>query len=159
MRVTRMRAIILGILMSMACQKPIDIEKERADLLQTDRDFAKASIEHGAAEAFNMYLADNAMQLPEGRDPIIGRQVIYERMKNSKTKYDLFWEPQDGEAAEAGDMGWTWGKSTFTATKDDGTTENFYGKYLNVWKKQPDGSWKVLVDIGNESPAPEEKDK
>jgi ketosteroid isomerase-like protein len=37
----------------------------------------------------------------------------------------------------------------------DGTVRRATGKYLNVWKKQPDGSWKVLVDIGNEDPVPD----
>jgi len=23
------------------------------------------------------------------------------------------------------------------------------GKYMTVWKKQPDGSWKVVADMGN----------
>ena len=29
-----------------------------------------------------------------------------------------------------------------------------HGKYCSVWKKQPDGSWKWVVDIGNSSPGP-----
>jgi ketosteroid isomerase-like protein len=28
------------------------------------------------------------------------------------------------------------------------------GRYLTVWKKQPDGSWKVVRDIGVQDPAP-----
>jgi ketosteroid isomerase-like protein len=29
-----------------------------------------------------------------------------------------------------------------------------YGKYTSIWKKQEDGQWKVLVDMGNDSPDP-----
>ncbi len=30
-----------------------------------------------------------------------------------------------------------------------------YGKYVTIWKKQADGTWKFVVDVGNKSPAPE----
>jgi len=153
----RSLAVIFGCaLLFCACQLRVDIEREKADLLRTDRDFAKTSIERGAAEAFNMYFADSAMQMPEGREPVVGREKIYERMKSSKAKYVLEWEPQDGDVAKSGDLGWIWGKSTVIVKNEYGTDQKFYGKYLNVWEKQADGSWKVLVDIGNESPAPEE---
>jgi len=149
--------LVVGILMSFACQAPVDVEKEKGDLLQTDFDFAKASMENGAAEAFNMYLDDNAMQMSGGSYPLMGRAKIYESMKGYKGDYDLLWEPQDGNVSKSADMGWTWGLSTFVVKNEDGTKKEYYGKYLNVWKKQADGSWKVLVDIGNENPAPEEE--
>ena len=73
-------------------------------------------------------------------------------MKESGNDYTLSWQAVDGEVAASGEMGWTWGESQ-TAVKDStGQTRIFYGKYLNVWKKQADGSWKVRVDIGNASP-------
>jgi ketosteroid isomerase-like protein len=28
------------------------------------------------------------------------------------------------------------------------------GTYMNFWQKQPDGSWKVVVDIGDPDEAP-----
>ena len=30
-----------------------------------------------------------------------------------------------------------------------------HGKYVTIWKKQADGSWKFVVDIGNPSSPPE----
>jgi ketosteroid isomerase-like protein len=32
-----------------------------------------------------------------------------------------------------------------------------YGKYVTIWKKQRSGAWRVALDIGNASPAPEPK--
>ena len=37
----------------------------------------------------------------------------------------------------------------FIAKEASGKTVSDKGKYLTVWKKQPDGSWKVLLDIYN----------
>jgi ketosteroid isomerase-like protein len=40
-------------------------------------------------------------------------------------------------------------------TTKKGKPVTFYGKYTSIWNKQKDGSWKVVVDMGNSSPAPE----
>lgn len=135
-------------------EKP-NLAEERAILLQTDRDFSQKSVEAGAAEAFRIYLAEEALELGAGSHPVHGRNAIYEGMKPGQEQYVLAWEPQDGEAAKSSDLGYTWGKYTVTSKPETGEPVKSHGKYLNVWKKQADGSWKVLVDMGNKSPAPE----
>ncbi|MCG2717170.1 MAG: nuclear transport factor 2 family protein [Candidatus Marinimicrobia bacterium] len=89
--------------------------------------------------------------LSANQHPITGRDTIYQQML-ANNEYILSWEPQNGEVASSGDLGYTWGKYKVTAKNPDGAATCRYGKYLNVWKKQPDGSWKVLVDMGNASP-------
>ena len=111
----------------------------------------------GAAEAFRLYLDVNAMQLPAGSNPRYGLDSIYTIMKQSDGSYQLAWEPQQAEVSLSADMGWSWGRSTLIYSEEDGIQKKWYGKYLNVWKKQKDGSWKVLVDLGNQSPAPDDK--
>ncbi len=69
----------------------------------------------------------------------------------------MAWEPQKGEVAQSGDLGYTWGKYTVETKDKDGKPVKSHGKYLNVWKKQANGSWKVVVDIGNKSPSPDTK--
>jgi len=36
----------------------------------------------------------------------------------------------------------------------DGTPIFAKGKYTTIWKLQKDGSWKVVLDMGNRSPTP-----
>lgn len=147
-------AIAISLILAFACGQRINVDSQKAALLQADSAFAKMSLEKNAAEAFKAYLAENAMQMPEGREPVVGRDAIYERMSKNAANYILDWQPQDGGVAQSGDLGWTWGNSTFTWKDENGVEQKAYGKYLDVWQKQPDGSWKVLVDIGNERPAP-----
>jgi len=42
-----------------------------------------------------------------------------------------------------GDIGFTVGKATFT-----GPEKSWRSTYVTVWKKQPDGAWKVIFDTG-----------
>ena len=139
-------------ILSSSCTSKIDLEKEKENLLKTDIEFSKTSVEKGAAEAFYLYLADDAVQLPAGLPPIVGREKIRESMSGS-SKAVLKWEPVKAEVAKSGDLGYTWGNYEISWQGEDGRTEKLYGKYLNIWKKQPDGTWKAVVDIGNQSPS------
>ena len=147
-------ALLLAPFVIAACEPRFDLEKEQLKLMQTDIEFSNKSVEVGAAEAFNQYLDADAVQLPAQADPVVGRESIYARMRTSSNRYVLQWEPKKAEVSGSGDMGYTWGTYTVTSEDEKGLKSTSYGKYLNVWKKQNDGSWKVLIDIGNQSPEP-----
>ena len=44
-----------------------------------------------------------------------------------------------------GTLGYTWGRYRVEA----GDSITGRGRYLTVWRRQPDGSWKVDADIGS----------
>ncbi|MBU1096967.1 MAG: nuclear transport factor 2 family protein [Bacteroidetes bacterium] len=142
--------IIIIILLN-GCKEKTDMTKESELLLKYDIEFAKTSLLKGAAVAFNTYMSDDAMQMPQGGEPIKGRENIFKSMKQGDQNYTLEWEPQYAEVSSSGDMGWTWGNYK-TTYRDEGQPTYGYGKYVNVWKKQENGDWKVIVDIGNKSP-------
>jgi ketosteroid isomerase-like protein len=56
--------------------------------------------------------------------------------------------------AKSGELGWTWGTYELHTKDADGKPVIRYGKYVNVWRKQKNGEWKVIVDLGNPSPPP-----
>jgi len=145
-------ALAIAGLMMFACQPGVDVERESKALLNADMEFSRASVEHGAAEAFYRFLTDDAIQLAAGGEPVFGKEAIRNEME-AGVEVTLTWQPKHAEVARSGDMGWTWGTYVAKWQKDDGEGVS-YGKYLNVWKKQPDGSWKVLVDMGNQNPPP-----
>ena len=60
----------------LACSQLADTESEKEKLLQTDKEFAQFSVNNGAAEAFNEYLTEDALQLPAGKNPVQGLDKI-----------------------------------------------------------------------------------
>ena len=138
------------------CVATVDVEQEAAKLLETDREFAKASLDRGTAEAFKMYITEDATIFPEMSEPIKGKENIYKHLREDEYRYVIDWEPQDASVAASGEIGWTWGNYTLYRLKGDEEIAMMYGKYLDVWKKQEDGSWKMYLDMANSSPAPEE---
>ena len=136
------------------CVATVDVEQEAAKLLDTDKEFAEASLDRGTAEAFKMYITEDATIFPDMSDPITGRENIYKHLKKGEHQYLIDWEPKDASVAASGEIGWTWGNYTLYRLKGEEEIVMAYGKYLDVWKKQEDGSWKMYLDMGNSSPEP-----
>jgi ketosteroid isomerase-like protein len=133
-----------------ACKPAVDVGKEKERILQADRDFAALSVKTGAAAAFKQYAREDAFQLPPNEEPVHGRDRIVQRFVEFDKKFILDWEPQASEVATSGDLGYSWGISK-GISRETGQPA-FRGKYLTVWKKDADGSWKFIADLGNQSP-------
>ncbi len=142
--------------MMTTCDINNDLDTEKLRLLNVDKQFAKMSLEKGAAEAFKHYLTKDAMGLSPGQHPVMGNEKLYNEMKVGQKNYTLAREPQRAEVAVSEDMGWTWGTYIMTVIDNKEQEQKHYGKYLNIWERQDDGQWRVIVDIGNSSPDPNE---
>jgi ketosteroid isomerase-like protein len=146
-------SVVLCLLLA-ACGGPLDQAGLTSELLETDRAFAARSVEAGAARAFEEFLAEDALQLPDDQPPVAGRSAIVAGLDAMGDDWVLAWEPQTARVGDGGRMGWTWG--TWELSSAGGGAEPRFGKYLNVWQRGRDGRWRVSVDMGNGSPAPAE---
>jgi len=63
--------------------------------------------------------------------------------------YTLSWHANKVGVARSGELGYTSGTYDFSMKDASGKTISDKGKYLTVWKKQADGTWKVLSDMFN----------
>ena len=131
----------------------LDPQTVRAAVLRADEDFARLAQEKGVAEAFATYAAEDATILPAGANPVEGREAIRSHFA-SAAGLALTWKPFLAQVAAAGDLGYTLGTYEARSAGEDGKPVTRYGKYCTIWKKQADGSWKYIVDLGNSSPAP-----
>ena len=144
-----MRIIVLLSLLSIGCSVPIDLEKEKQTLLQTDAAFSKLSLEKGATCAFHHYLADEGLVLPfteAPRNKSDYASMLERAHPPDAAKTTLEWTPEFADVAASGDLGYTWGRYVFTAA-DSSQTRGFY---ISVWKKQADGQWRFVFDAGNQ---------
>jgi ketosteroid isomerase-like protein len=57
----------------------------------------------------------------------------------------MSWKPKGGFLAKSNDLGYTYGVYKII-TGDSALT----GTYLSIWRKQKDGTWKVVLDTGNQ---------
>jgi ketosteroid isomerase-like protein len=123
-------------------------------LLQLEADFMKAASERGS-QGYMSYYAEDAAELPNGEAMLQGKDNIAKTMGFLDQKDNhLTWTPVHADMAASGDLGYTYGTYEFHSLDKDGKPSASYGKYASIWKKQKDGNWKVVMDMGNASPAP-----
>jgi ketosteroid isomerase-like protein len=130
-------------------------EKVTAESLkQMEADFMKAAADRGAA-GYLSYYADDAVEVPEGAPIIQGKVNIAKGMGFLDDKNNhLTWAPVGAGISDSGDLGYTYGTFEFRSAGKDGKPILEHGKYTSIWKKQKDGSWKVVLDMGNSSSEP-----
>ncbi len=67
----------------------------------------------------------------------------------------IHWEPAAVEAARSGELGYSRGAYQLTYNDAKGKPVTDQGKYVSVWRKQADGTWKVVVDeFNSDQPLP-----
>lgn len=123
-------------------------------LRQLEADFMKAAAERGSA-GYLSYYADDSVELPNGAPIIQGKVNIAKGMGFLDQKDNhLTWTPVGADISASGDLGYTYGTFEYRSKDKDGKPTIEHGKYTSIWKKQKDGSWKVVLDMGNASPNP-----
>jgi ketosteroid isomerase-like protein len=125
-------------------------KREVNDLLAADAAWLKAYQSKDVAATAGFYAPEGAMLAPN-RPALSGKHALTKFIAKSFTlrDYDIIWHPQKAQVARSGELGYTSGSYEMSFRQPRKKLFFDKGKYLMVWKKQPDGAWKVLFDISN----------
>ena len=120
-------------------------------LLELEGRFA-ADVAQGGGKAFASWFADDGVALSNGEAAVRGRARIAATATWDPKIYSLSWVAEGADMSPAQDMGYTWGH--YQGVSDAKTTHQTVktGRYITVWKKQPDGQWKVALDASADLP-------
>jgi len=121
-------------------------------LFDLETRFAKDVAARGGA-AFADWFAGDGVSLGNGEAPVVGKVAIAKSTNWSPKEYQLTWTPTDAVMSPSGDMGYTWGHFEGHSKDANGNPVSTSGRYITIWRKQPDGSWKVALDAGANEPA------
>lgn len=129
-------------------------EAVRQEILRIDREFSRVSGEIGIVEALYRYQADDSFLM---NSATTSREATHDANRGHFDDRRIVHTPHFAEVSESGDLGYTWGDWSSTALEPDseGKRDTFGGAYVNIWKRQSDGSWKLVVDGVTRLPAPE----
>jgi len=99
-------------------------------------------------EAFALFFAENATQLPPNSPPISGRIPIQEAAAGLLgAGADLRFETMDVKVARSGDLAFSRGQYFLSIETPDGLIQD-EGSFIEVWEKVA-GEWKIISDIYN----------
>jgi uncharacterized protein (TIGR02246 family) len=106
-----------------------------------------------AAAVAEVYATD-AVFLPPGAPAVSGRDTIrgmYEAMFGAMdATYEFTVERLD----VAGDRAWRWGHYEAAAALPSGDTLRADDKFVDVWRRERDGTWRIVADIWNANQPP-----
>ena len=135
-----------------ACDVQQNVEAEVEDLLALDVAWSEAELEEQIT-----FLADDAIYLAEGMPQVIGREAIADiwREVARLPGFSIKWNPDGAVVSASGDLGYTYGPNKTTLNDAMGAITTSKGKYVTIWRRQLDQSWKVVVDIWNSDDLPD----
>jgi ketosteroid isomerase-like protein len=121
------------------------------ELANTERAFAQRAQEVSVHQAFIEFFADDAVSF-HGAEPASAQAEMRQRPVQPRDPNVLFWwEPRYGDVAASGELGWLTGPVK-SGRKDADPAKVRHGNYASIWRRQADGRFKVIIDIGSDPP-------
>ncbi len=140
--------ILIIIIQTGFAQQPVNSDLQQ--LVEAERAFARLSVEKGSREAFLAWFADDGINFQP--HPVKTREALSKTPPQTNSRNILNWAPIFGDISAAGDIGYSTGPYTVTENKDGGR-RLAQGMFFSVWRKQADGQWRVIVDLGIQTPS------
>ena len=122
---------------------------ERA-LRNLDSEWSKAAGSKDVDKTVSYY-ADDAIVIPPNSPALTGKEPIRAMWKGmlGAPGFSGGWKATKVDVARSGDLAYVSGSYEMTENDATGKPMTDKGKYLEVWKKQADGTWKCVVDMFN----------
>jgi uncharacterized protein (TIGR02246 family) len=118
-----------------------------------------AAAQSKSVDAWVAFYADDAAVLPPNEPIANSREAIRKSVSELLTlpRLSIDWKPTKIDMANSGELAYLYGAYR-VAWDDGGKRATDVGKNVEIWKKQPDGHWKCIVDTWNSdlptTPAP-----
>ena len=132
------------------------VEQALRDL---DAQWAKAAAAKDVDKTISYYSSD-AIVLPPNEAAVSTPDGIRKAWQGmfAMAGMSITWKPTRVEVSKSGDMACVTGTYEFTMSDASGKAQNDHGKYLEVWEKRADGSWKCGADMwSSDLPVPGSK--
>ena len=110
--------------------------------------FSDVAYRLGLAVAFSGAIASTGVVFGSPQ-LVVGPDAVREFYAAQGAGTSLSWHPVYAGAAASRDLGFTIGEYVATGLGPSGAAVQRFGKYLTVWKRQRDGTWRFLVDGGS----------
>lgn len=124
-----------------------DRETLQAELVKAETDFCAQAGKDGIPAAFLANIAPDGVMLGEGYASR-GRTAVEHQYAKLKPGTTLVWKPVIVDVAASGEIGYTTGTWELHVPGENGQPIVRTGRYMTIWKRQADGTWKFVLDGG-----------
>jgi ketosteroid isomerase-like protein len=144
-------AVVIAVSLAACATQPKkpSAAQDEAAIMEFNQRYLKAINEGDSATLASLTTPEHIMIMP-GRPPLVGKEA--NDAANARAaqmfRFHETWAPE--ETFVSGDLAYQRGTFTVAATpKAGGTTRNTSGTFLRIYKRQTDGSWRMVRDMFN----------
>ena len=126
----------------------MDHSSETAAILKADSDWSAVS-QTNSVEGWLKFYTPDAIIMPPNDKMQMDKATVDKSTKEmfAIPGFNLKWQSKAAGMSRSGDLGYTVGEYQWKSKDAKGKDYNETGNYTEIWKKQPDGSWKCIVDM------------
>jgi ketosteroid isomerase-like protein len=138
-----------------ACSSPhFDASAAQATLLRRDAEWADAATAGKDIDKIVSYWSDDALIMFPGQPTIEGKKAIRAYVASSLATpgFSIHWVSEKPEFSPDGKFAYMRGTDQLTVPGPDGKPTTIHLRGLSVWRMDPDGQWRCVVDVSNEIP-------
>ena len=139
--------VLIGSAGVFAHEAAADVEAAKRAIKLADLELAKAVADR-SLQSFVSMVDDDAVFF--GKDVSRGKDAVSKAWLPFFTDRNLFlkWHPNEVYVSSSADLGYSIGEYERIGKDKSGNPETAIGNYVSIWRKQPDGKWKIVLDIG-----------
>ncbi len=148
--------VTILVLAASGCAPQVDVETEAAAIREaTDVEWLEA----GQAKDVDRWVSfhtEDASLFPPNAPIVTGKEAIRAVVSKliSTPGWAARWQTTKIDVSRSGDLAYSYGTQETTVNGPEGNPVTDQQKWVAVWKKQPDGSWKCVVLILNSDQSP-----
>ena len=153
---TPLAALVLASLLAGCSQTPPDTRDADVAAIRAADSTWSTIAQSRQLDAHVAYFLDDAVLLAPNEPMATGKGAIQQATAAlfALPGFSIRWQAVKVEVARSGDLGYSLGNYDLSLSGPGGAPVTDRGKYTTVWKKAPDGTWKVASDMFNSDLAP-----
>ena len=152
------RSILLAcLLILVSCSRHcFDPVIEQAKLLRKDAEWADLASAGKDVEKIVSYWSDDAILIFPGQPVLEGKPAIraYVEASLKMPGFKIHWVSEKPTFSPDGKLAYMRGTDEMTVPGPKGAPLTLHLRGYSIWRLEPNGQWRCVVDIANEAPAP-----
>jgi ketosteroid isomerase-like protein len=149
-------SIFASVIVLSACAAKFDATSESAKLQRRDAEWADLASAGKNVDSIVSYWTDDAVIIEPGQPVVEGKAAIRTYVAQSfKTPgFKIHWVSEKPTFSPDGKFAYMRGTDEMTVPGPKGAPMTLHLRGYSIWRLEPDGQWRCVVDIANEAPAP-----
>lgn len=144
----KIHLLALALLLPLASTAAPDKETLKKELAAMEDKFSAMASEKGLLAAFSHFAAPDVAFIDTDPRKFRGLEAVRERMGPDVPGVKLSWSAYFTDVSDDGTLGYNYGRYESRRPGPDGNEIVRGGWFLSIWKRQPDGSWRYVMDNG-----------